>query len=93
MGWKITKIWSDHLVKRGIHKGTRCKAYLKFNDIRGGYDVFPPNCNQLKDAKLARTLEEVYTYIGKGWGVRCEAPDIGFKSILHTNFKAIFEQN
>lgn len=93
MGWKITKIWCDHLVKTGTHKGTKCKAYLKFSDIRGGYDVYPPSCNQLKDAELARNLEDVYAYIGKGWGVRCEAPDIDFESILHTNFKATFEQN
>ncbi|MGD0108770.1 MAG: hypothetical protein ABSC06_32745 [Rhodopila sp.] len=92
MVWKLTAIWRDHIYGRGVHKGTAHQAFPLWNADRGGYDTFPSNSNELKDAALATSLEELYDHLDRGRGVRCIVPETGYESILCGNFKATFEQ-
>lgn len=92
MAWKLTAIWRDHIYRKGVHEGTAHEAFPLWNADRGGYDTFPSGSNELKDAELATSLDELYDHLNRGRGIRCIVPGTGYESILYGSFKATFEQ-
>jgi len=87
---RVLKIWKEHLYDRGTHTGIVGEALPEWSPVRNGYDVYESG-NKLERAEVASTLDEVWTKLGEGFGVRCIDPTTGYKSILKGGFKAVVQ--
>ncbi|MBY0337881.1 MAG: hypothetical protein K2X11_14790 [Acetobacteraceae bacterium] len=90
-GFRVLKIWRDHEYERGQHAGRVGEAVPRWSKDRSGFDVYAAG-NKLANAETVPTLDDVWSKLAAGYGVRCVEPTTGYESILYGRFKAVIQQ-